>query len=167
MSTLAPGSAGKALIKHFEGCAKKQADGKFAAYPDPATGNDPWTIGWGSTGKDIVKELVWTQAQCDARFEIDIAAFSKRVLNAMGQTDTGQHQFDALISFAYNVGVANLKGSTLMRKHKAGDFVGARAEFVKWNKAAGKVMAGLTKRRTAEAELYGTPDNEPAPKLPK
>jgi lysozyme len=165
MPTLAPGSAGKALIKHFEGCAKKQPDGTFAAYPDPATGGDPWTIGWGATGADIVKDLVWTQAQCDKRFETDIALFAKRLAGLLTTGTTGKHQFDALLGFAYNVGVTNLRGSTLLRRHLAGETAAAKAEFHKWNKAAGKVMTGLTKRRAAEAELYGTPDDEAAPKL--
>jgi len=61
------------------------------------------------------------------------------------------------VSFAYNVGVGNLQSSTLLKKHKAGDYRGAVAEFAKWNKAAGKVLPGLTKRRAAEAALYSTP----------
>jgi lysozyme len=61
-----------------------------------------------------------------------------------------------MVSFAYNVGVGNLQSSTLLKKHKAGDYAGAKAEFAKWNKAAGKVMNGLTRRRTAEAQLYGS-----------
>ena len=59
-----------------------------------------------------------------------------------------------MVCFAYNCGVANLKSSTLLRKHKAGDYAGAAKEFARWNKAAGKVMAGLTRRRAAEAALY-------------
>ena len=59
-----------------------------------------------------------------------------------------------MVSFAYNVGVGNLSASTLLKKHKAGDFKGAAAEFARWNKAAGKVMTGLTRRRAAEAALY-------------
>jgi lysozyme len=60
------------------------------------------------------------------------------------------------VSFAYNVGMANLVKSTLLRKHKAGDHDGASREFAKWNKAAGKVLPGLTRRRAAEAALYQT-----------
>jgi lysozyme len=59
-----------------------------------------------------------------------------------------------MVSFAYNVGPANLASSTLLKKHKAGDYAGAAAEFAKWNKANRKVMAGLTRRRAAEAALY-------------
>ena len=65
-----------------------------------------------------------------------------------------QSQFDALVSFAFNVGVNALKRSTLVRKHMEGDHEGAANEFARWNKAAGRVLAGLTRRRAAEAKLY-------------
>jgi lysozyme len=152
------GRDGEALIKHFEGC-------KLTAYPDPATGGDPWTIGWGTTGKDVHQGLVWTQAQCDARFHKDIGDFAVSVSALLGKAVTGQHQFDALCSFAYNLGTGNLKASTLLKKHVAADYAGAAKEFGKWNKANGKVMDGLTKRRGAEAALYATPDRQAAPKL--
>jgi GH24 family phage-related lysozyme (muramidase) len=151
------GPAGAALIQQFEGCAKKQKDGTFAAYPDPGTGGAPWTIGWGTTGKDIAKGLVWTQAQCDARFASDTAAFAAQVATLVGKAKTTGHQFDAMVCFAYNVGLGNLGKSSLLKKHIAGDYPGAAAEFGKWNKAAGKVLPGLTKRRAAEAALYQKP----------
>jgi lysozyme len=144
------------LIQQFEGCAKKQPDGSFVAYPDPGTGGDPWTIGWGSTGPDIKKGVVWTQQQCDDRFTAHLGQFAQKVSNLLGGCATTQHQFDAMVSFAYNVGVGNLSSSTLLRKHKAGDYKGAAAEFAKWNKAAGKVLPGLTRRRAAEAALYAS-----------
>jgi lysozyme len=144
------------LIQEFEGCAKRQPDGSFVAYPDPGTGGDPWTIGWGSTGPDIRKGVVWTQKQCDDRFIEHLGQFAQKVNNLLGNSATTQHQFDAMVSFAYNVGPANLSSSTLLRKHKAGDFAGAAAEFARWNKAAGKVLPGLTRRRTAEAALYAS-----------
>jgi len=80
-----------------------------------------------------------------------------KVEAALGGAATTQAQFDAMVSFAYNVGVANLQSSTLLKKHKAGDHAGAAAEFAKWNKAAGRVMPGLTRRRAAEAALYSSP----------
>jgi lysozyme len=151
---MTPSESCTKLIQQFEGCAKKQPDGTFIAYPDPGTGGDPWTIGWGSTGPDIKTGLVWTQQQCDDRFAQHLADFAKQVSALLGNARTSQNQFDALVSFAYNVGTGALKGSTLLKKHLAGDYAGAAAEFARWNKAAGKVLPGLTRRRTAEAALY-------------
>ena len=151
---MTPGPDCIKLVQEFEGCAKRRADGSFEAYPDPGTGGDPWTIGWGTTGADVRQGVVWTQQQCDDRFTKDLDAFAAKVANALGNAATTQHQFDAMVSFAYNVGIGNLASSTLLRKHKAGDFKGAALEFARWNKAAGKVLPGLTKRRAAEAVLY-------------
>jgi len=149
-----PSDACAALIKQFEGCARKQADGTFAAYPDPGTGGDPWTIGWGSTGADIKKGLVWSQQQCDDRFTEHLDEFAQGVSKLLGDTPTTQSQFDAMVSFAYNVGLGNLASSTLLKLHKAGDHVGAAAQFARGNKAAGRVLTGLTRRRAAESQLY-------------
>jgi GH24 family phage-related lysozyme (muramidase) len=142
-----PSAACLKLIQSFEGC-------KLTAYPDPGSGGDPWTIGWGSTGPNIKRGTVWTQEQADARFAEHVEEFAAKVRALIGASPTKQHQFDALVSIAYNIGTGNLSGSTLLRKHKAGDYAGAAAEFAKWNKAAGKVMNGLTRRREAEAALY-------------
>ncbi len=140
-------SAGQALIKSFEGC-------KLSAYPDPATGGDPWTIGYGATGQGIHKGVTWTQAQADQRFAEDIAAFGDSVSALIGSASTTQSQFDAMVSLAYNVGLGKFGGSTLLKMHKAGDHDGAAAQFARWDKANGKVMAGLTRRREAEAKMY-------------
>jgi len=153
---MTPGPACIALVQQFEGCAKKQPDGSFAAYPDPGTGGDPWTIGWGTTGADIKPGLTWTLQQCNDRFATDLGNFAGKVSAVLGNAPTSQNQFDAMVSFAYNVGIGNLSSSTLLKKHKAGDFAGAQAQFAAWNKAAGKVLPGLTKRRAAEAALYGS-----------
>ncbi len=152
---MTPGPACIALIQEFEGCAKKQADGSFAAYPDPGTGGDPWTIGWGTTGADVRPGVIWSQQQCDDRLTRDLTGFAAKVSGVLGAAQTSQHQFDALVSFAYNVGIGNLSSSTLLRMHKTGDFAGAQQQFGRWNKAAGRVLAGLTRRRAAEAALYG------------
>jgi len=149
------GAAGADLIKSFEGCEKDLPDGTFAAYPDPGTGNDPWTIGWGATGTGIKKGVVWTRAQCDARFDDDMKRYAADVSRALGTAATTQNQFDALVSFHYNTGA--IGKATLTKKHKAGDFAGAKAEFARWNRAGGRVMAGLTRRRAAEAALYAKP----------
>jgi len=148
------GLKGTALIKEFEGLAKVRPDGKVEAYPDPATGGAPWTIGYGSTGPDIKKGAVWTKEQAERRFAEHSAEFAAKVAKLLGDTPTTQEQFDAMVSLAYNVGMGNFAGSTLLKKHKAGDHKGAAAEFARWNRANGKAMAGLTRRRAAEAKLY-------------
>ena len=147
------GEAGMKLIQEFEGCHTAIGSGNFKAYPDPgSTDGRPWTIGWGSTGSDVKPGTVWTQAQCDARFKQDMQRYSDAVSRAIGNAPTTQNQFDALVSFHYNTGA--IASATLTKKHVAGDFAGARAEFGRWNKNAGKVMRGLTRRREAEAALY-------------
>lgn len=148
--SLQPSQAAIKLMHEFEGC-------RLIAYPDPGSSNGlPWTVGWGSTGPGITRGTVWTQKQADDRFAADLAKFGAQVSDALGGVPTTQAQFDAMVSFAYNVGIGAFRSSTLLKKHKAADYTGARAEFARWNKNDGKVMAGLTRRRTAEAALYGS-----------
>jgi lysozyme len=144
--------AGIALIQRFEGCARLRADGLVEAYPDPGTGDVPWTIGWGATGPGIGPGTVWTRAECDARLAADLVRYAADVTRAIGGAPTGQSQFDALVSFHYNTGA--IGRASLTRKHVAGDHAGAAAEFARWHRAGGRVMAGLVRRRTAEADLY-------------
>ncbi len=146
------GPQGLALIKRFEGCARKRSDGTFAAYPDPGTGGDPWTIGWGATGKGIARGTVWTQAECDARLERDLARFAREVNRTLGAAPTTQAQFDALVSFHYNTGA--IAKATLTKLHCAGRYAEAAHEFARWVNAGGKKLSGLVRRRAAEAELY-------------
>lgn len=156
LSTISP--AGEQLVKSYEKCGRAAGAGRFVAYPDPATGGKPWTIGWGSTGPDVVPGLVWTQAQCDARFERDAQHMAAAVAELLQGAPTSQHQFDALVSLVYNVGVANLAASTLLKRHRAGQFANAQAEFIKWDHADKVEVLGLKRRRTAEAMLYAAPD---------
>lgn len=152
------GPEGIALIKRFEGCARLRRDGLVEAYPDPGTGGEPWTIGWGATGKGLKKDerigpgTMWTQKECDARFAEDLKIYAAEVARAIGNTPTTQSQFDAMVSFHYNTGA--IARATLTRKHNAQDFEGAAAEFKRWNKAGGRVLKGLVNRRRAEAALY-------------
>lgn len=152
------GAAGLALIKEFEGCHKMLPSGKIVAYPDPGTGNLPITIGWGSTkgldGQPIKRGTIITQQQADLLLERDMLRYTAEVISALGPAlaRTSQKQLDALVSFHYNTGA--ISRATLTAKHRAGDFAGTAAEFGKWNKAAGKVLNGLTRRRAAEAALY-------------
>lgn len=137
---------GKALIKSFEGL-------RLDAYPDPGTGGEPWTIGVGHTG-GVKKGDRITEAQADAFLASDLARFEKAVARLAPKTT--QAQFDALVSFAFNLGEGALERSTLLKKHNAGDYAGAKAEFGKWINAAGRPMKGLIRRRAAEADLYGS-----------
>jgi lysozyme len=134
------------LIKRWEGC-------RLEAYPDPATGGDPWTIGWGSTGPGIKKGVRWSQAQADDRLAIDVDRFMKGVRSVLRKPATDA-QLGAMTSLAYNIGVGAFKDSTLLRKFNAGDIAGAAAEFPKWRRANGKVMQGLVNRRADEQKVF-------------
>ncbi|WP_447875874.1 lysozyme [Serratia fonticola] len=139
------GIKGKELIKSFESL-------KLKAYPDPATGGKPWTIGWGHT-KGVKPGDKITQAQAEAFLSDDLAEFESAVNSAIKRPMT-QSQFDAMVSLAFNIGGANFASSTLVKKFNAGDVTGAADEFPRWNRANGKVMNGLTRRRNAERELF-------------
>lgn len=149
-------NAGLALIKRFEGCARRRPDGLVEAYPDPGSGGSPWTIGWGTTGADVGPGTVWTQAQCDTRFASDLALYAAQVTDALAGAPTTQSQFDAMVSFHYNTGA--IDRATLTRKHVAGDRDGAAREFARWTHAGGRMLPGLARRRAAEAALYRTTD---------
>jgi GH24 family phage-related lysozyme (muramidase) len=156
------GSAGVVLIKRFEGCAQLRTDGRVQAYPDPGTGSEPWTIGWGATGHDHVNggrigpQTVWTQAQCDDRLAQDLIRYAADVARALRSAPITQPQFDALVSFHYNTGA--IARATLTRKHIAGDYQGAAREFARWNRAGGRVLKGLVRRRAAESCIFNNPD---------
>lgn len=134
------------IIKKWEGL-------KLEAYPDPATGGAPWTIGYGATGPGIVKGLKWSQKQAEDRLALDVDRFMKGVRSVV-KVKVKDTQLAAMTSLAYNVGVSAFKSSTLLRKFNAGDIEGAANEFPRWNKAAGKVMRGLTNRRLDEQALF-------------
>lgn len=149
------GSAGRALIQKWEGCAKRRGDGLFEAYPDPGSKDGrPWTIGWGSTGPDITRGTVWTQAQCDARFDREIVRYVQEVIAAIEGAATSSRQFDALVSFHYNTGA--IAKATLTKLHRQGQFAEAAAQFGKWIYNDGKVLEGLKRRRAEEAALYAS-----------
>ncbi len=143
---------GIALIKEFEGCARKRLDGLIEAYPDPGTGSAPWTIGWGATGKGVTPDTVWTQQQCDARLLSDLHRYAADVSDALAGVPTTQAQFDAMVCFHYNTGA--IRRATLTRLHCASDYRGSLAEFARWNRAGGRIMKGLVRRRAAEARMY-------------
>lgn len=130
------------LIKRFEGL-------RLTSYLCPAK---VWTIGYGSTGPHVKAGMTITEDEAEALLRKDVARFERGVFALVG--DTTQGRFDALVSFAFNLGLGALQGSTLMKMHKAGNYDGAAEQFKRWNKAGKVVLAGLTKRRLAEAELY-------------
>ena len=137
---------GAKLTEQFEGC-------KLTAYPDPATGGSPWTIGYGHTGPEVHLGLTITQEQAEELLMEDVKKAAATV-NTKVTTDITQEEFDALVDFVFNVGAGNFNASTLLKKVNSGDIQGAANEFLKWDMAAGKHMAGLLKRRHAEAEEF-------------
>lgn len=134
---------GRALIRKAEG-------DRLTAYYCPA---GVLTIGVGHTGPDVKPGMTITQAQSDALLSADLAKFEAAVSRNV-KVPLTQNQFDALVSFTYNLGEGALRSSTLLRMLNAGDYTGAAAQFARWDKAGGKVLAGLTKRRAAEAALF-------------
>lgn len=137
-------------IKDFEGCS-------LTAYPDPGTGGAPWTIGYGWThpvdGKPVKRGMTIDQPTADRLLKTGLVGYENDVLK-VAKVKLTQGQFDALVSFAYNVGSRALSTSTLLRKLNDGDVNGAADEFLRWNKAGGKVLNGLTSRREAERALF-------------
>ena len=138
---------GIALIKQFEGC-------RLTAYQDKV---GVWTIGYGWTqpvdGKSIGAGMTIKQETAERLLKTGLVGYERDV-SKLVKVKLTQGQFDALISFAYNLGARALSTSTLLKKLNAGDYRGAADEFLKWNKAGGKVLAGLTRRREAERALF-------------
>lgn len=134
---------GRDLIRKFEG-------EKLKAYQCSA---GVWTIGVGHTGPDVKPGMVITLDRSDELLRSDLARFESAV-SRLVKVALSQCQFDALVSFAFNVGEGALGKSTLLRMVNAGDMAGAASEFSKWNRAGGKVVAGLTTRRAAERDLF-------------
>jgi|TARA_Y100000361_G_scaffold29125_1_gene23954 lysozyme len=131
------------LIKHFEGC-------ELEAYKCPA---GVWTIGYGHT-KGIQPGMVITEETANDMLVEELEEY-ENYINSMVKCPLSQNQFDALVSWVYNLGPANLQASTLLKVLNAGDYAGVPAQIMRWNKAGGKVLEGLTRRRQAEADLFG------------
>ncbi|MWS09222.1 glycoside hydrolase family protein [Escherichia coli] len=138
---------GIALIKEFEGC-------KLTAYQDSV---GVWTIGYGWTqpvdGKPIRAGMTIKQETAERLLKTGMVSYESDV-SRLVKVGLTQEQFDALVSFTYNLGARSLSTSTLLRKLNAGDYAGAADEFLRWNKAGGKVLNGLTRRREAERALF-------------
>jgi lysozyme len=138
----------KALTEDSEGC-------RLEAYPDPGTGGDPWTIGYGHTGPDVYSGLVITQDRADALLRADMTRAVDAV-NRLVSAPVDQYQFDALCDFAFNCGSGNFAKSTLLIYVNQGRFEEADAEFGKWIRGGGRVLPGLVKRRALESKWFAT-----------
>lgn len=136
------GAEGIELIKHFEGC-------RLDAYLCPA---NVWTIGYGHTG-DVSEGDVITEHQAEALLVHDLEVFENYV-NKHVEVSLYQYEFDALVSWTYNLGPGNLKASTMLRKLNLCCYRDVPDEMRRWNKAGGKVLPGLVRRREAEARLF-------------
>ena len=144
--------AKNSLIKPWEGYHRRLPDGGCVAYADPGTGGEPWTIGWGSTGPGIVEGTIWTALQAEEALDKHLLYFASGVLSlSPGLVAEPPRRLAAIISFAYNCGLGNYRISRLRKRVDAKDWDGACEQILRWNKAAGRVLKGLTRRREAEA----------------
>lgn len=145
---------GFALLKSLEGC-------QLTAYRDT---KGRWTIGYGHTGLDFGPGSRWSQREADEALLKDVK-WAEDAVNRLVKVPLNQFQFAALVLFTFNVGAENLRLSTLLRKVNGNDFVGAQAEFRRWNKITlpnNKVVVdtGLVNRRKAECDLFNTKEPE-------
>lgn len=135
------------LIKKFEGC-------ELEAYQCAA---GVWTIGYGHT-KDIQEGDKWTEEKAEFMLWRELEDEYEHYINALVTAPMNQCQFDALVSWVYNLGPANLKASTLLKKLNAGDYENVPSQIKRWNKATvngeRKVLPGLARRREAEALMF-------------
>lgn len=143
------GSAGLELIKSFEGL-------RLEKYRD-AVGK--WTIGYGHLileNESFPGALTLAEAEDLLRADLNM---TERGVRRQVTVDLNQNQFDALVAFAFNVGLGNLQSSTLLRLLNQGQYPAAADQLPRWNKAGGKELLGLTRRRAAERKLFLTPAN--------
>ena len=130
------------LIKHFEGC-------ELYAYKCPA---GVWTIGYGHT-KGVEPGMQITDEDAHNMLVEELVEYESYI-NKLVTVGLNQNQFDAMVSWVYNLGSANLQASTLLKVLNAGQYGEVPAQMLRWNKAGGKVLEGLTRRRQAEADLF-------------
>ena len=134
------------MIKHFESC-------KLTAYQDSV---GVWTIGWGHTA-GVKKGDNWTQDEADDILLNDLEKFEGYV-NQYVKVPLTQNQFDALVSWTFNLGPGNLKSSTMLTKLNEKSYDEVPSQMKRWNKAGGKVLRGLERRRNAEAAMFSGED---------
>lgn len=147
------GPAGLELVRAFESCMKAVPNRKgfFATYMDSA---GVLTIGWGHTNHHLPRfasGAIWSRAECDAALAGDMMTFERHV-HDLCHIHLEQHEFDALVSWSFNTG--GPAHATLWRKFNAGDRAAVPRELAKWNRAGGRVLAGLTRRRKAEGLMF-------------
>ena len=135
-------SEGISLIQKFEGC-------ELEAYQCSA---GVWTIGYGHT-KDVVEGMTITKEQAEQMLVDELHEY-ENYINEYVTVALSQNQFDALVSWVYNLGPANLKASTMLKVLNSGKYEDVPAQIKRWNKAGGKVLEGLIRRREAEACLF-------------
>ena len=136
------GYNGTKILKFFEGC-------KLTAYQDSV---GVWTIGYGHT-KGVYEGMTITQEEAEQMLLTELEEYEGYVEKYVTVPLT-QNQFDALVVWVYNLGPTNFRNSTLLKELNAGNYTAAGQEITRWNKAGGKVLAGLVRRREAEARLF-------------
>lgn len=154
------------IIREFEGFEAK-------SYPDPGTGGQPFTIGWGSTrmpdGSSVRPTDVISRTEADLLLAQQVRSFGAGVLGLVRPRQTlNPNQIAALTSWAFNVGLSAVEDSTLRKRLNAGEDANtvARQELPRWDRGGGGVMPGLTRRRAAEVALFTTPPATPRIAVP-
>jgi lysozyme len=133
---------GTEILKYFEGC-------RLEAYQDSV---GVWTIGYGHT-KGVLEGMTITQEGAEQLLQTELEEYEGYIEKYVTVPLT-QNQFDALVCWVYNLGPTNFKNSTLLKELNSGNYTAAGKEITRWNKAGGKVLAGLVRRREAEAKLF-------------
>ena len=136
--------AGIAIIKRAEGL-------RLDSYRCPA---GVATVGFGHTGPDVRIPMTITPGEAERLLHEDLARFENGVTNCLGGAPTNSNQFSAMCSLSYNIGLGNFATSTVLKRHRNGQYAGAANAFLLFNKAGGKVLPGLVTRREDERELY-------------
>ena len=151
------------IIKESEGLATLLPDGRITSYPDIGYGSKLYTIGYGNTryedGSKVKKGDIISEERASELLENITNGFAESV-ESLVKTRLNQNQFDALVSFIYNIGVGAFSKSTILRKiNKNPNDTSIAHEFSRWKKSNGKILNGLVARRKKESDLYFTPTN--------
>ena len=158
--TMKMSAEGKKVTKYFESL-------KLKAYPDPATGGKPWTIGYGHTGPDVYSGLVINEAMADKLLDLDLAKAEAEV-NKYAHNLT-QGQFDALVDMVFNMGSGFIRPDNINGDFDdfvaSGNLAEMRKRIPQFRMAAGKVMKGLVRRRATNVALWDGKSGDEAIKL--